>query len=1379
LNKRSLSFLFLFLASFFASPLVAQQTLGSINGTVTDTSDAAVPESTVTVSDPAINITRVTHSQGNGTFQVFNLPPGSYQIQVSHDGFETTQVAGIQVQEAQAKTVAVKLKVGQISTSVEVTADSLLNATDSTNGNTFDSAQIAETPLATGSFTQLAPLSPGVNAELLSSLDSNAGLGNQNIWANGQRATSNTFQFNGVDSSNIFNGLTASNLASQRWNFNIGEGGKIAGSSQTSTSSFGSIGNSLPSAPTEFIQEMRVNTSSYDAQQGATSGAQIDVNTLSGTNNWHGQAYGTFANNSMNAAPFFYKQQALLAQEGIGAFPESLANPELHRWTTGGTFSGPILKNKLFFFVGFQHMYVSDQSTAISQLNVPSGLTDDRSTAGIDAALTSWNAGTQVSSINPIAMNLLQTKLPNGQYLIPSAQTSAPYAYGVPNVTLVGTSVMTGNQAAASLDYDLTQTDRLSFKYYYQNDPTTKPYGVSETGGFPSSQNNASQVGVVDNTISIGSRINWEQRIGFSRMGNYSYFNQTVTDPSAAYGPTFGIGGSGIPGYLDTNTMPGLSLGNFASKSTLSPSLSVGPESAFINTGFYQNRLNPSSNLILSLGQHTLFIGGGYSYTQLNIENGRSGNAIVDSRNFEDFLEGTTYGKGTSVLDTIDPSTGKNNADRYYRSNEVDGYVQDKWQVRSDLTITAGVRYDYHGGLTEKYGNLFNFDPSAYNVSGTDTTGFTVVNSGFVVAGNNKSYPGAGVSDSTLNGRQWGISPRVGFAWSPKRDEGKLVVRGGAGIYYDRGELFSYLSQPAGSGTGGPFGATESAPLASYVIGAGTTLGNPFGSALPLSGTTSPPLPSANPATMNNALQAQLNAMTAGTGSYGPNCGGVGQQEDEYCPAPLNFGAYDKNNVLPYVINFNFNIQWQPTNDMAITIGYAGNRGRHSVIPIPFNEAQIATPSSPAMIQGANPHPGSETDSYGFEVLNQNVPADKYGDYAPIKSEPWSTYDGGNVDFRAPYVGYNPNAVLFETVGESAYDALQTHLEKRLSHYYQVGASYTWSHSLDEQSDLGLFFTGNNPNNLRSSWASSDFDRTNVFSGNFLAQLPNAAHANTWLSYLTNDWNMTGIGILQSGQPYSLYEYNGAVGSAYVGNYPSLMNPVLPIKDPAQVRQAMTGNKGSFRGAGGNYIPAIDPTQIDINYLQPGEKGVPTAAQGNAGDPLDTYETDFAPSNQRNIFRQSAQKRLDISFRKSVKIKDRVTIQYAFNIFNVTNTTSLDVPQNQTQIRQTSYTCSATAMAVSGSNCANEYTYGQVVTNQADQATNNGRGTAGLALDQLPYVNGTGKSITIPTTLPVGVGSCTAATTAGGCPNNGADFGSVTGTIGGGRAVTMGLHITY
>ena len=95
----------------------------------------------------------------------------------------------------------------------------------------------------------------------------------------------------------------------------------------------------------------------------------------------------------------------------------------------------------------------------------------------------------------------------------------------------------------------------------------------------------------------------------------------------------------------------------------------------------------------------------------------------------------------SSVLESIDPTTHRNNADRYYRTNEFNGYVQDKWQALTNLSITAGVRYDYHGGMTEKYGNMFNFDPALYNVTGTTTTGFNVVNSGFVIAGNNKQNP--------------------------------------------------------------------------------------------------------------------------------------------------------------------------------------------------------------------------------------------------------------------------------------------------------------------------------------------------------------------------------------------------------------------------------------------------------------------------------------------------------------------------------------------------------------------------------------------------------------------------------------------------------------
>ncbi|MGA8740345.1 MAG: carboxypeptidase regulatory-like domain-containing protein [Terracidiphilus sp.] len=1357
-------------------PGLAQQTLGSLNGTVVDTSGAAVPGATITVTNTAINYSATTTTQGTGFYQVFNLPIGTYTIRVSHAGFETTQLKGIPVQEARATTVNTTLKVGQVSESIEVTATPLLNATDTTNGYTLDSAQIDLTPLATGSFTQIAVLSPGVHAELLSNLDSNAGLGNQNIMANGQRATSNTFQVNGVDSTNLFNGMTSSGDSSQRYNFNIGSAPTVGGAYSVGTSVYGSNGNSLPSPPPEFTQELRVNTSMYDAQQGATAGAQIDVSTNTGTNNWHGQLYGAYANNLMNASPFFFNQDYQLTQAGVGVFPQALVNPWLRRWTAGITAGGPIIKDKLFFFGAYQRSFNEDQATGVSEVNVPSGLTDDRSVAGLQAADATWlsSTGTPPSTIDPVALAVMQAKLPDGQYLIPSAQTSAQYNPNVPNGYLIGTSRLRTDQANVSLSYDATKTDRVEAKYFFQNAPVTRPFGFSNTAGFPVTAHNGAQVFSLGNTIAISPRLNWEQRLGFVRMGTFSDYKQE-------FAGNLGVGAA-QPDNLIANLMPGLQIKNFANTDQYSPSLYLGPAGvpgAFVDMGYYQNRVNPSTNLIFTAGKHTIIAGGGYAYTQLNITNNRTGHAQVVVNGFDSFLKGDVH--SSSVVESIDPTTGRNNADRYYRTNEINGYVQDKWQVLTNLSITAGVRYDYHGGMTEKYGDMFNFDPTLYDVTGTAETGFTVNNAGFVIAGNNKQNPTKGVSASTLDGRQWGISPRLGFAWSPRSFNSKLVISGGGGIYYDRGELFTYLSQPAGSSIGGPFGVTESSPLVSLANGnsdSGLTLANPMGDLAFSSASQGGAYvaPSSNPGVITQALQSQLNQMTGAPTSgyyaqYGKNCSGLQAQEGYFlCTTPLNFGIYDKGNVLPYTVNYTLNVQWQPTNTVAVSLGYTGNRGRHAVIPIPINEPGVATPTNPIW---------GETASYGMEVMNQNRdsgPPDY--DYLPITVEPWATFDAGNTDFRTPYVGFSPNAADFKTVGVSAYDALEAHVEKRLSHHFQVGASYTWSHSLDEQSDIGLFFTGNDPKHLRNSWASSDFDRTHVFTTNFEVDVPNAIKESNFASYFTNDWHLTGIGTLQSGEPWSLYEFYGAVGSINFGNYPTLMNPVLGIKDPKNPKSALTGNSGRFRASSGNYIPYVDPSQIAISYLQPGTDGIPTST---GSDPSDIYETAFN-SGQRNIFRQDPQRRLDLSLRKGFKITEKMRLQYELNVFNLTNTTSPDVPQDQAQIRQNNG-CSATAIAAygGGNNCGayrSYLGYGQIVTSAdpGDQTS------ARTNLDQIPFASATGKATQLPLTLNNGDSYCNPnlyISNSNVCPNNAANFGSVTGTIGGSRAFTMGIHITY
>jgi Carboxypeptidase regulatory-like domain len=1214
----------------------AQQTLGSINGTVFDSSGAAVPGAHVTVSDESINVVRTANSQSDGFFQILNIPIGVYTVRATHEGFDTTQLVGIVVQEAHATTVQVALKVGQVSTSVEVTASPLLNATDTTNGYTLDKEQIAATPLATGSFTQLAILAPGVSSQLLSGVGTDSGLGNQPIWANGQRDTSNTFTIDGVDVTNLFNGKSSSQDVSQRYQFNIGEGASTGGQNQDNISVYGSNGNGLASPPPEFMQEISVTTSMYDAGQGQTSGAHVGVITSSGSNALHGDIYGQLGNNIMNADPFFYKQGVML-----GTLPVSEEDPQLHRWVAGGTVGGPIKKNKLFYFLGYQHLYDSDQTGALSQFQVPYGLTDDRSTNGIQAACASYVAASGFGSCpsqakwNSAALALLGEKV-NGSYLIPSADADAQtqLANGQPDVTIQGTSVFKGDQANAALDYNVSANDRLSAKYFYQHMPSVSPFASSNTEGFPESEDTGAQVAALQNSINIGSRINWSQQIGLSRQKVYSGFSNALS----ASDVNITAPGNNIPGiyaeYFGVDSYSPFDAGK------IGPSNSDG----FIDQGYFENRLSPSSTAIFSFGKHTISVGFNYSYNQLNIRNGAENHSQLETSGFTKFLTGSLY-SGTVL-------GGSSN--RYYRSNDAGSFVMDKWQILPNVSITAGVRYDYDGPLSEKNGDLFNFDPSLYS-----STPSAITNTGFIVAGNNKQFGTSGVSDSTLKGRQWGIAPRLGVAWAPKFNHGTVVWRAGAGIYYDRGEYFQYLSPPAGHGISGPFGVTQEAPFAAYTSATGN-LSNPFPTLV--SPTTPSDLASIMPTI--DSMEAACTAANVynGTTLVGYSCG------DGAPDGPLVIGNYGVNNVLPYTENWTLDFQWQPRSDMSIDIGYVGNRGKHEVIPVPFNEPALCTPGN----QIAACH--GEQYSYGVQVLSNIY--DSSGNPYAMANEPYDTYSGGNVDLRVPYIGYDPNSTSFETRGISSYDALQAQLTKRMSHGIQVGASYTWSHTLDEQSDVGLFFTGDNPDNLRESYADADFDQTNTLTFNYILNLPNAVkNEHNWLSKVTNNWSLLGITVLESGEPYSIYDYSGTVGSLYFGANIEEANPVLPIAPGLTRAQVKTGKSGAYTGPGPTYAPALNANDFYIPLVAPGQSGVPpcdtTTNGGNAGPGggalCDVYETNFV-GGQRNIFRQSFQKRADVTLQKDIHFTERYNLRYQFEVFNVSNTPSFDVPTNDIQL---------------------------------------------------------------------------------------------------------------
>ncbi len=1242
--------------------LLAQQTLGSITGEVSDSSGGVIPNATVTILSEQTGLTRTLKTSSTGIYLFSNLPIGTYTLTYSSDGFDNQSTPHISIQADRTATVNAQLKAGSKGETVTVDASPLLNAVDTTNGYVLDKAQIEGVPLATGSFTGLAILTPGVNAELLGGTGASDGLGNQPIWANGQRDTSNTFLLNGVDASNLFNGKSTSSVGSNRiinntGGFQAGAGGVIS----SAGSVYLAIGQALPTPPPDTLSEVRVNASMYDAQQGSTSGAHIDMSTASGTNTLHGSGWFNRGTNFLNAAPFFFKQDP--------SIPASEKNPQLHRWTAGFTAGAPILKDKLFGFLSYQQVHVSDQESGISHLVVPQYLTNDRSAAALaNIGNTFFNStsGTTLTpaNINPVALFLLNYKLPNGQYMIPNPTTTLDDSGSIQyNSSVPGTSYFFAKQGVADLDWNASPKDTLAFKYYYQSDPGRNPYAYSSVAGWTQNLDAGSQVMSINNTWIIKPNLSTTQTFGFIREKEYGVNQQPFT-PDQAGMSLFGspvFPGISIVDALGkqcstTNGTTGDCGGvenNPAGFGNRSLNIGSGGFQGASYTGVFQNRFMPSANAIWTLGRHTVTFGGSYAYTQLNARDNRSqhgnnpGQAMISVNNFSDFLSGGPlgYNAGFSFA-TSAYLVG--DANRYFRAPQVGSYVQDKFQVTPSLSLTAGVRYDWNGAFSEKYGRIYNFEPSLYVAPTQDQPS---TQSGFIFPDNYK-YKTAGVSSTTLTGRQWGIAPRVGFAWNPKFLSNKLVLRGGSGMYYDRGELFSYLSPGYASGavTGGPYGVSQAPPFVKTIYPNGvsgsaiipnTSLSSPFcnpaaGASDPYSCASKPAEPSGTPSSLS--LPA-----------IGDIAGGA------LLPT---FAVYDRKAKLPYTINFTLDMQFQPRPDVMIELGYVGNLGRHQVIPLPFNQAQVATPSHPV---------NGEKYTYGYWTVDPNFNPLVLPDGASTQGNVSQfNFEGGNVDLRVPYLGYSAEAEKFSTVGVSSYHALQAHIEKRMGHGLQAGASYTYSHALDEQSALGLFYNGNNPLDLRNSYASADFDRTHAINFNYVYHLPDAVKGNGMLAKVLNNWTIQGITVLQSGQPYSMVDFSGSVGSIYYSTSDGITNPILPLAKGLSPKQALTGHSGAFG------VSAFKPdafTIPDQNYepgLAPGGTlGVPPCGVSTGGAPVcDIFETTFA-SGQRNIFRQSFQKRADISLVKVVKFGERSSVKYSFDAYNVTNTSSFDIPSNE------------------------------------------------------------------------------------------------------------------
>jgi hypothetical protein len=841
----------------------------------------------------------------------------------------------------------------------------------------------------------------------------------------------------------------------------------------------------------------------------------------------------------------------------------------------------------LFFYTSYQYTRVRDQFKSLTSYYVPTGLTDDRSASALQAFATE-PAG-QGGGLAP------GTQLdPVALAFLEAKVSPTQYLISSPlNPRSGGANV---NFLGPASKFNAAQANgNLDYRFSDKDVISSKYYYQHDPTESPFS---SGPLLGFPQTFQSGSQVfSLENSHIFSPKlawdQKFGFLRMTADSlTSQPFGPN-NINGSGAGiNLFGSNLLPGIAVRDFNSTKS-GKTLDIGPTSNFSNTGFAQDTFEGTSNLNWVVGSHTLSFGANYDFTQLNILNRASQVASLTFNSIGTFLSGgplRTSGGATEYFQ------GASN--RYYRAPQVGAYAQDHWRVTNKLNVTLGVRYDDDGGLSEKYGHLVNFDPTQYSY---DATTDTITNAGLIVAGNNKLYHTPGASNSTLKNGQWGVGPRVGVAYSLRPD---LVLRSGFGIYYDRGEFFTEFSPSAGGGFNGPFGVTLQPPFVQPVLGtSSSTLQNPFGA--------TPPTIDTNPADFIHNL-SNMGALINGA-------------------EPYLFGAYGLNNKLPFTENWSFDVQWQARPDIAVTLGYTGNHSQRQTVPVPFNQPQVATPQAPLYANGLYP----QTMSYGYQV---------------VPSEIYNTNSGGNTDLRAPYIGYSPNSVSWNTVGVANYDALLASVHKTMSHGLDMYVSYTYSHSLDDSSGFGLFYNGNNPQNLRSGYASSDFDETHVVAINFSYLLPRFNTGTKALNVFANGWGLNGYSILQSGQPYNLYDFSGTIGSIFFSSNDFLTNPVLPLAPGVTKKQALTGHSGAF----GASDAAFNPLAFQYPLLAPGTDGVP------AGD---TFESGFS-NGGRNIFRSEFQKSANIAVVKQTKITEKTNLRLSMEFLNITNTPSFDTPGN-------------------------------------------------------------------------------------------------------------------
>ena len=728
------------LLALCALPLHSQTAdTGAIAGAVSDPSGARIARAAIVVKSQATQEERDLITDAEGSFSAPFLTPGNYDLKVRATGFEPFILHGVQVQITEVNRLRIQLTISGAKEQIAVSAKPpLLQTENATLGRVIDQETIVDLPLVDRNYTEILGLTAGINTDVVDATQ--LGAGSQEIRANGARSGDNDFMLNGVDANSY-----SSNI--------------------TEVTPFGGAGIAIPAPDT--IQEFKVQTSLYDAQYGRGAGANVDVETRSGTADLHGNAYYFGRNEVLDANNFF-------------ANATGVPRGEFRRSQPGGTLGGPApwSKKRAFFFVSYQatrDVNAASLTTSVSSLSLPP-IPQTRTPASLGAAFggeTGAFGGVAVASngsnINPVALNLLNAKNPNGTFVIPSPETSGS---GV-NYTAVVPGTYNEDQFNTNVDFDLRGADSLSMKFFFSDSNQDVPFFGASVPGFPVLRAFQNRNLAIAETHIFSPRAINQFRFGFSRLAGQSVPGGTLTDQDVGINNPNGAQ-ERLP---EMDVLGAFEVGN-----------AVSDRGKTANNNFYF-----SDVMSLSRGKHDFRAGTEIFRNQFNhVSDNTAG--VMTLLSVPDFLLGLATGtagaggNGTSLSNIFFSSVVSGIPDAGQRAYAADFFALDDWKVTRTLIMNLGVRVDVDGQQSEVRGRESNFFPQFYVAP--PAGGFTSpATSGFVLPNNFHGYapPGFPRGNSTLLNHpvQTHTEPRIGFAWQPFSSS-NLVLRGGYGIYANR-----------------------------------------------------------------------------------------------------------------------------------------------------------------------------------------------------------------------------------------------------------------------------------------------------------------------------------------------------------------------------------------------------------------------------------------------------------------------------------------------------------------------------------------------------------------------------------------------------------------